>query len=52
MTKTQITKKTMPGKRSLVDNNQYSVVGGYTVSDLNAEELDLYRFMLGGLLAK
>lgn len=52
MNKIQITNNNIPGKTTQVNNEQHSVVRGHVGNNLNAEELDLYRFMLGGLLSK
>jgi hypothetical protein len=32
--------------------NYHSVVSGVSADKLNAEEMDLYRFMVGGMQAK
>ena len=34
------------------DDNSHVVISGHTADTLDSEELDLYRFMLGGLQAK
>lgn len=33
-------------------NNYHAVVGGVSADKLNAEEMELYRFMVGGVQAK
>lgn len=52
MNKINITNNSTLGKTVQVNNDQYSVIKGHVGDVLDAEELDLYRFMLGGLLAK
>ncbi|WP_156146029.1 hypothetical protein [Methanococcoides methylutens] len=48
----QTTNNIIPVKAAPGNNDQHSVVGGHTGTDLDSEDLDLYRFMLGGLLSK
>lgn len=52
MNEINIAKNSTLKKTVQVNNDQYSVIRGHVENDLNAEELDLYRFMLGGLLSK
>ena len=52
MIKVQIKNDSILKKNSQLNNDQHSVIGGHVGNDLDAEELDLYRFMLGGLLPK
>ncbi|MEL4304675.1 hypothetical protein [Methanococcoides sp. LMO-2] len=46
------TNNSIPAKMAPGNNDQHSVVGGHTFNDLDADELDIYRFLLGGLLSK
>ena len=34
------------------ERNYHSIVSGVSADKLNAEEMDLYRFMVGGMQAK
>ncbi|WP_167880928.1 hypothetical protein [Methanococcoides sp. AM1] len=52
MNNIQITNNSILGKTVSVNNDQHSVIRGHVGNDLNVEELELYRFMLGGLLGK
>lgn len=39
-------------KHERAENISHTVISGHTADTLDSEELDLYRFMLGGLQAK
>ena len=40
------------GNSKKADDNSHIVISGHTADTLDSDELDLYRFMLGGLQAK
>ncbi|WP_445475667.1 hypothetical protein ACT9XH_02700 [Methanococcoides methylutens] len=52
MNNIQITNNSILRKMAQANNDQHFVIEGHIGTDLNAEELDLCRFMLGGLPAK
>ena len=52
MNKIQVTNNSVLTKTTRKGNDQHSVIGGHVGNELSAEELDLYRFMLGGLVGK
>lgn len=47
-----ITKISDKYRRREEDGTYHSVVSGQTTEKLDAEEMELYKFMLGGMLAK
>ncbi|WP_167880880.1 hypothetical protein [Methanococcoides sp. AM1] len=48
----KITKISDECRRCEEDRTYHSVVSGQTTENLDAEELELYKFILGGMLAK
>ncbi|WP_440952828.1 hypothetical protein [Methanococcoides sp. FTZ1] len=47
-----ITKKSDRYSRREEDGTYHSVISGHTTEKLDAEEMELYNFILGGMLAK